>query len=77
MELLPQEVEEWLQNPVTLRLMLVLRQRQMDLQDRWAEGAYLSENPYVSQGLNAKAIGAFEVYDDLLNNLSEVLSDGN
>lgn len=77
MELNQAELEEWVAHPATQKLMRALQRRQQDLQDRWAQGHFLSENPYVSQGMNSKAVGAFEVYEDILHHLDEVLSDGN
>jgi len=75
MELRQAELEDWQAHPVTQQLLQALRLRQQELLDRWAAGYYLSDNPYVTQGANAKAVGAMEVYDLLLNNLDKVFSD--
>lgn len=73
--LTPEDLQEWLQHPVSRALRNLLRSRQSELSERWCRGQYLSENPHVTQLCNAKAQGAFEVYADLLTMTEEDLNE--
>lgn len=57
---------EWKAHPVTRALLAMARRRIEEKHDFFDNGGYTSENPHVTQSMVAKAVGAIEVYRELL-----------
>lgn len=63
-----EEVQEWLHHPVTKSLQALLMRSAESLKTSWAEGNFTTDQHFSSVIKNAEAIGAYRVYDALLDN---------
>ena len=58
-----EEVEEWLDHPVTKVFRSLLLRKRQELMELWVAGKFQSENPYVTQGSNAHALGQIDMLE--------------
>lgn len=67
-EMTVQEVDlvEWKTHPVTRAVLAMAVRRIQELHDKFDDGHYTSDNPHVTQGMVARAVGAISVYRELL-----------
>lgn len=45
----------------------MLRKARQDSLEAWARGAYIGDNPNESWGMNAKALGALDIVEQIIN----------
>lgn len=60
------DFEQWLNEPVTQKLMHKLMTVKMEAMQAWAQEAYVGVDAYDSERKTAKAIGAISIIDQLL-----------
>ena len=75
-----EEWEQWLDHPATKALQSVLRSWKEGVKDQWAAGAFTDMSQFGTAILNAKAIGAVQIIDQIIgieyDRVAGELSDG-
>jgi hypothetical protein len=62
-----EEVVDWLQHPVSQALLNHLQRQRQRVLEQWVAGHFQSENPNVTQGANAHALGRIDQIEHLLD----------
>ena len=62
-----EEVQDWLEHPVTRALLEHLQRKRVQVMELWVAGKYQSDNPYVTQGSNAHALGQIDMLEYVID----------
>ncbi len=66
MSITSQEFQEWKDSPVTREILQVLAKRQLQLQEQWVSGQFMSADPLATSIANAGAIARHEALEELI-----------